>query len=195
MFAEHGDDLVGLPCPHQPMVDEHAGQLVADRLVDQHRGHRGIDAARQAADHLAVAHLCADLGDLGGAELGHGPVARQAADMAHEVRQQLGAVGGVDHLRVELHRIIAALVIGDHRIGRTAARGDGAEAGGELGDMVAMAHPHLVALALAPQPVEQRTLVGDLNECLAELPGHSPLDPPAELEVHRLLAVADAEQR
>ena len=41
-------------------VDEDAGQLLADRLVDQHGGHGGIDPAGQAADHLALAHLLAD---------------------------------------------------------------------------------------------------------------------------------------
>ena len=40
VVAEQGDDLLGLVQPHQPVVDEDAGQLVADRLVDQHRGDR-----------------------------------------------------------------------------------------------------------------------------------------------------------
>ena len=62
------------------MIDEDAGELVADRLVDQHRGDRGIDAAGQAADHPALPDLRADAGDLGGAEAGHGPGAGQAGD-------------------------------------------------------------------------------------------------------------------
>jgi hypothetical protein len=51
------------PCPQQAVIDEHAGELVADRLVDQHRGDRGIDAAGQAADHPALADLGADFLD------------------------------------------------------------------------------------------------------------------------------------
>ena len=66
--AEQRDDLLGLACAHQAVVDEHAGQLLADRLVDQHRGDRAVDAARQAADHPALADLLADVGDLGVAE-------------------------------------------------------------------------------------------------------------------------------
>ena len=92
MVAEQADDLLGLVRAHQPVIDEDAGQLVADRLVDQHRRHRAVDAARQAADHPALADLRADLGDLGVAELGHRPVAGQAADVADEIGEQLAAV-------------------------------------------------------------------------------------------------------
>jgi hypothetical protein len=53
MLAEHLDDLGGLVLPHQAVVNEDAGQLVADGLVDEHGGHRGIDTAGQAADHTA----------------------------------------------------------------------------------------------------------------------------------------------
>ena len=63
VIAEQGDDLLGLVLAQQAGVDEDAGELVADRLVDQHRGDRGVDAAGQAADHPAVADLVADLGD------------------------------------------------------------------------------------------------------------------------------------
>ena len=40
MVAEHGHDLVGLVEPQQAMVDENAGQLIADGLVDQDRSDR-----------------------------------------------------------------------------------------------------------------------------------------------------------
>ena len=63
--AEQAHDLLRLALAHQAVVDEHAGELVADRLVDQHRGDRAVDAARKPADHLASAHLLADLLDLG----------------------------------------------------------------------------------------------------------------------------------
>ena len=56
--AERLDDLLGLVRPHQPVVDEHAGELVADRLVDEQRRDRRVDAAGEAADHP----LRADLG-------------------------------------------------------------------------------------------------------------------------------------
>src|SRR5205085_1375429 len=64
-----GLDVVGLHLfrltgTQQPVVDEHAGELVADRLVDEGRGDRGVHAAGQAADDLPVADPGADGGDL-----------------------------------------------------------------------------------------------------------------------------------
>ncbi len=39
------------------MVDEDAGELLADGLVDEDGGHGGIDAAGQPADHPLETHL------------------------------------------------------------------------------------------------------------------------------------------
>jgi len=76
MVPEQVDDGLGFIEPQHAVIDEHAGELVADRLVDQHRGHRGIDAAGQAADHPALPDLRADLLDRFLAEGAHGPVRR-----------------------------------------------------------------------------------------------------------------------
>ena len=57
--AEQLDDLFGLARAQQAGVDQDADQLVADRLVQQERRDRRIDAARQAADHPAGADLLA----------------------------------------------------------------------------------------------------------------------------------------
>ena len=46
-------DLLGLALAQQPVVDEHAGQLVADGPLHERRGDRGVDAAGQAADRPA----------------------------------------------------------------------------------------------------------------------------------------------
>ena len=40
-------DLLGLARAQQPVVDEHAGELVADGPVHQRRRHRRVDAAGQ----------------------------------------------------------------------------------------------------------------------------------------------------
>jgi hypothetical protein len=55
--GEHVHHHVALVEAQQAVVDEHAGELVADGAVDQGRGHRGIDAAGQAQDHFLVADL------------------------------------------------------------------------------------------------------------------------------------------
>ena len=75
VMAEQVDHGLGFVEPKQPVIDEHAGELIADRLVDQHRRDGGIDAAGQAADHFALADLSADLFDRLLAEGAHGPVA------------------------------------------------------------------------------------------------------------------------
>ena len=54
MAAEQADHLLRLALAHEAVIDEDAGQLVADRLVDQHRRDRQIDAAREPADHPPV---------------------------------------------------------------------------------------------------------------------------------------------
>jgi hypothetical protein len=57
VVAEKADDLLGLAEAHQAGIDEDAGQLLADRLVDQDGGDRRIDAAGEPADHAAGADL------------------------------------------------------------------------------------------------------------------------------------------
>ena len=44
-------DLVPLVQPEQSMIDEDAGEPVADGAVDQDGRHRGVHPARQPADH------------------------------------------------------------------------------------------------------------------------------------------------
>ncbi len=46
MAAEQVDDLLGLAQAQHPGIDKDAGQLVADRVVQQRRGDRRIDPAR-----------------------------------------------------------------------------------------------------------------------------------------------------
>ena len=61
--AERLLHLLGLVEAQQTGVDEHARELVADRLVHERGGDRGVDAAGQPADHALGADLRADLGD------------------------------------------------------------------------------------------------------------------------------------
>ncbi len=177
------------------MVDEDAGQLVADRLVDQHRGDRAVDPARQAADHPALPDLLADVGDLGVAEARHRPVAGAAADVAHEIGEQFAAVGRVHDLRVEHQAVALRLLVGGDREGRAFRAGDDLEPGRERLDAVAVAHPHLVLFADVPQAVEQGRRRDDVDERAAELALVGGDHLAAKLLVKRLLAVADAEQR
>ena len=76
----------------QAVVDEHAGQLVADRLVHQQRGHGRVDAAGERADRLVVADLVADPRHLLVDELVRRPVGRQPRTRRRGTAQHLGAV-------------------------------------------------------------------------------------------------------
>ena len=53
--AEGLDHLLGLVRAHEAVVDEDAGELVADRLVDEQRGDGRVDAAREPADDALAA--------------------------------------------------------------------------------------------------------------------------------------------
>ena len=85
MAAKEAHHLVRLALPQEAVIDEDAGELIADRLVDQHRRDRRIDAARQAADDPRFADLGADARDLLVAEGGHRPVAFEARDLVEEI--------------------------------------------------------------------------------------------------------------
>ena len=191
--AEQRDDLLGLARAHQAVVDEHAGQLIADRFVDEDGGDRAVDPARQPANDPAGADLGADLGNLGVAEGAHRPVARATADVAREVGEQLAAVGCVDDLGMEHHRIEAPRLVGRDGIGRAFRAGDDREAVGELFDAVAVAHPHLMLLADMPQAIEQRGRRDDVDVGATEFLVVRGGDETSELVRHRLLAVADGE--
>ena len=60
MTLEGLDDLRRLVLAQQPVIDEHAGELVADGLVDEQRGDRRVDASGQRAERSCAADLGAD---------------------------------------------------------------------------------------------------------------------------------------
>ena len=126
--AKQRHDLLGFAEPQQAVVDEHAGELIADRLVDQHRGDGEIDAAREAADHPALADLRADFLDRLVLEGAHGPVAGRAGDLAHEIAQQRRALRRVHDFEMELGGVELALLVGDDGDRRVRRGGDHAEA-------------------------------------------------------------------
>jgi hypothetical protein len=113
--------------------------------------------------------------------------------MAHEVGNQLAAVGRVHDLGVKLNAVEAALVVGRRSEGGTGRLSDDPEAFGKNVDLVAVAHPDLVALARRPQAVEQAALVRHLEEGAAELAMIARHYLAAELLGHKLLPVANAE--
>ena len=185
--AERPHHLLGLARAQQAVIDEDAGELVADRLVDQHRGDRRIDAAGQAADHPPVAHLRADARDLRVAKAGHRPVAAADRHVVGEIAQQLRAVRRVHHLGVEHHAVEPARVVGEGGERRALAHADHAEAGRQAGHAVAVAHPHLLARARCHTP--SNSAQGSITSTKARPNSRwsDRLHLAAELRAHRLL--------
>ena len=83
-------DLLGLALAQQPVVDEHAGEPVADGPLDERRGDRGVHAAGQPADGAAVADLLADRCDLLLDDVQHGPGRAAAGQLEEAAPGSLG---------------------------------------------------------------------------------------------------------
>ncbi|MCY1521143.1 hypothetical protein D9M68_559430 [compost metagenome] len=182
------------------MVDEHAGELVADGAVDERGSHARIDAARQAQDDFFVAHLLADLLHGFGDVVAHDPVGLGFADAEHEAVDDGLALHGVRDFGVELQRVVAARLVGHAGDGAAVGAGHELEAGRQLGDLVAVAHPHVEhAVAFGRGEVgdvlQQRGVAMGAHGREAELALVAAFDLAAELLGHGLHAVADAEHR
>ena len=108
--AEGGDDLLALVLAHQAVVDEDAGELVADRAVHEQRGDRRVDAAAQPADDLGVADLVADARDLVLDDRGRRPRHVALAHVAQEALEDVLPEGRVHDLGVELDAVDPALL-------------------------------------------------------------------------------------
>src|SRR3546814_828876 len=79
--------LVAFLPAQQAGVDEYAGQLVADRPVQQRGNDRRIDAAREAEDHFVRTDLLAHARNLVVDDVGRRPQRLAAADVDHEAAQ------------------------------------------------------------------------------------------------------------
>ena len=93
----------------EAVVDEDAGQLVADRLVDEQRRDRRVDPAGERAEHALATDLRADPLDLLLDHRRRRPGRPRSGDAVEEVLQDVLAVRGVHDLRVELDAVQAAL--------------------------------------------------------------------------------------
>ena len=192
VLAEGGLDLLTLVFAQQPVVDEHAGQLIANRFVQQHRRDGRIDAAREAEDDVVAADRLADLGFLLFDERRRRPVAAAPADPEHEVLHELAPVLGVDDLGVELHAVDRAVFGGYGGDRRVLRMRDRVKTVGQRGEVVAVAHPDRRTVG---DVGEESSLVVHDEMRAAELTAFGALDAAAEFVGNRLKAVADPEHR
>jgi hypothetical protein len=149
--AECVHHFPGLILAQEAVVDKEAGQVVPDGAVDKGRCHRGIDPAAEAAQDPAVTYGGLDLLNRRGDERMGGPGSAEASDFEEEVRQDLRALRGVHHFRVELDAEQGAPAHGGER--SVVGGGKGFEALGHDAHPVAMAHPDR---KVAFQPREKR---------------------------------------
>ena len=183
---------------HQPVVDVDAGQAVPDRPMDERRGDRRVDAARQRADDEpvraggggVVVDAATDLGDGLVDEARGRPGLLGAGDPDDEVAEDVPAARRVDDLGVELDAVEVAVDVDEAGERRRVGLGGRAEAGREAGDRVAVAHPdRLVLVEAGEEPVVGR----DRDRRGPVLALRRRQDVAAELVGHELRAVADAE--
>ena len=190
VVAERLDDLRGLVLPQQAVVDEDAGQLVADRLVDEERRDRRVDAARERAEHALAPDLGADPLDLLLDHRGGRPGRGRVGDRVEEVLQQVVPVRRVHDLGVELDAVETPLGSSNAAIG---VDGDDATTREPSGGAVTESR-WLIQPICSDGRFANSSLVGhELG--LAELRDAGSLDAPAELLGHQLHPVADAERR
>ena len=162
---------------------------MTDRPVDQGCGHRRIHAATERADHPGRSNLGPDLGDLLVDDPIHRPCRRGTGEVEHEAAEHVLAVGGMDHLGVELNRPhppVVTLERGGWCVGRRSRRG---ETRRHLGDRVEVAHPHVLGCGQVSQ--QGRAAIGDSEVGASVLAAHAPPDGAAELLGDELGAVAD----
>ena len=123
------------------MVYEYAGQLLTNSLSQHASTYTGVNAAAQGAQHLAGADFRLQLLHSLLYEGIHLPGAGAAAHVVDEIAQHLGAVFGMQHLRMELHCIKLALrILGSCYRAVGSVSGD-FKAGSNLFNIVIVAHP------------------------------------------------------
>ena len=175
------------------VVDEDAGELVADGLVQQRCRHAGIHAAAQAEDDLFAADLPPDFGDGLLDVIAHRPAFAAAADLVDEIGQDFLAARRVDDFGMELQaeQFLRAVLDGGER--RVLGDGDRLEAARQFRELVAVRIPDL---ELRRQSAEERARrILDLQHALAVFAFLAFLDLAAEELREQLHAEANAEHR
>ena len=190
-LTEARHDVVGLAGAEQAVVDEDAGEPIADRLMDE-RGHdRRVDAAGQPAQDPPVAHPLADAGNPGVDEVLHRPFGLGAADAQDEVAQDLATVDAVGDLGMELQAVDRAVAVAEGRCWRVVAAGERPR--GSAPSRVTRSPWLIQTRVAAPADRQQRVDARDVDVGGAELLVCGAVDVAAERQVEHVHAVADAE--
>jgi hypothetical protein len=101
LLGEPRTNLAGFVIPEQSVVDEDTGESIPDRAMNQQRGDRRIDAARQPAHHLAASHMPADAFRRLLDERRNRPVARATTYVEGKVAENVAAMVRMHDLGVK----------------------------------------------------------------------------------------------
>ena len=172
------------------MIDEKAGQLVADGLVHERRGHGRVHAARQGANDLRVADLLADLLNLLIHDGPGSPRGLNPRTLVQEVLQGVLAELGVTHLGVPLQAVQATLATFESSDRSLSGGGRDDETLGRALDGVTVAHPHDLIVGRSSK---QTGITGHSGVSVPILAGARAPHGATQGVRHRLEAVADTQ--
>jgi hypothetical protein len=174
------------------VVDEDAGQVVADGPVHEHRRRRRIDPAGEAADGPGIPYLLPYPLHSVGDDVDRRPLRLAAARLVQEVLEDVHPVLRVPDFRVELHPVASLFHVLEGDDGHRRGFGRYLEAFGEGEDGVAVARPDLLLVGGAG---EEAFLVFHDQVGAAVLPDLDGPNLPALQQGHQLHPVADTQHR
>ena len=187
-------DLLGLALAHQPVVDEDAGEPVADGALHERGGDRGVDAAGQRRRSPGPSPTCSRIAlDLLLDDVDHRPGRAAAGDLVQEVLEHLLAVLGVQHLGVPLHAGQPRLDVLERR--DRGHRRSTASTVNPSGAAVTESPWDIHTVCSAGRSASRVPASATVTAGAAVLPGTGVRDLAAEPLGHQLEAVAHAEHR
>ncbi len=149
------DHLLGLALAQEPVVDEHARELVAHCLVDEQRRDGRVDTAGERAENAFASHLGTDALDLLLDHSGGRPGRRSPRHVVEEVLEDRLPVRRVHDLGMELHAVELPSGVLECRHRRVLGRRHDPCPRRRLDDRVAVRHPRGLILG---QGREERSL-------------------------------------
>ncbi len=193
IVAEEVLDRLRLAGAEEAVVDENAGQLVADGAVEQNGGHGGIDPAAESEDDALLPHPLANLGAGLLDERAHRPILLATADIVDKVLENRPAPRRVRDLRVKLQAVKFSLGIFERGVVAVLALRHDPEPRRQLRDLVAVTVPDIEVLG---QRAEERTAgLGDGQRSLPKFAPQARRHLATEMKGKELDAIANAQDR
>ncbi len=176
----------------QAVVDQDAGELRTDGLVQQRGDNARIDATTESADHAAITDPAAHLLDRGFGKVAEVPGRLATADADHKVLEQLAPQWRVRHFRMELNPKDGQASMADRGKRTGAGLGQRFKLVTDRGNLVTVAHPDV---DLGGQAFEQFVRLADLAGRRPIFATGRVVDFPTERLAGQLHAVANAQHR